>query len=591
VPRAQGNPIRIVKRVLLWQAIRVSMRFGLILRDFILSNAGAKASLLAVTLVFAAVHIGCKKSSEPDKAAEKTEPPKPAFVPPPVIARFHFRGLEALLSDTNLTALQSAARLPETAALKRFVLQKLALSLSSTETNAFTNQAATLAAVLDGALQTDSYLEARAASGQQYDWSWAILLAGEKAQPLRSNLVALGWTSDNSSNKAAALPLGGTAVRNHQFGEWTLLTWGSSQTATNYGLYSELARNGRPAAKTDTNVWLTAEFEPSRFPLLQDLAGVFNAGKTELQVKSRKDSLRTEAKIALSKPLPPLKAWNIPTNTLRESPRDTIVSFSAIQGLRPWLATQTWIKDLQLAEIPDQAFLWTKSAVAFQVSLAADVGDSTNAVQKIGNKLITALTNQLAEHFFGRFQWPTNGPGVFWRDLPVAIPFVRPAEDPGFIEIGLFPLLPDGQPAPAELMAQVTSRTNLVYYDWEVTSARTAPTVGLNQFISLATDQFLNRTPMEDWMNAIAPLLGNTVTEITASGPAELSLARRSDIGFNSFELGFFLRWLDSPNFPRFGREFWLGSPTQTFRNAARPPGAGAGPALTNAPPAVAPAR
>ena len=55
------------------------------------------------------------------------------------------------------------------------------------------------------------------------------------------------------------------------------------------------------------------------------------------------------------------------------------------------------------------------------------------------------------------------------------------------------------------------------------------------------------------WQCLAAPLLGNTVTEITLTGPREITLVRKSHLGFTGFELVMLTRWLNDPHFPLFG--------------------------------------
>jgi hypothetical protein len=47
------------------------------------------------------------------------------------------------------------------------------------------------------------------------------------------------------------------------------------------------------------------------------------------------------------------------------------------------------------------------------------------------------------------------------------------------------------------------------------------------------------------WLKAVSPMLGNTVTEITVTSPKQLTLVRKSHIGFNALELVLLTRWLD----------------------------------------------
>lgn len=132
-------------------------------------------------------------------------------------------------------------------------------------------------------------------------------------------------------------------------------------------------------------------------------------------------------------------------------------------------------------------------------------------------------------------------------------------------------------PAPGGLVAQVAGRTNLVLYDWETTGRRffpdqrprcTGPRILTNdigrliqfkhlvQFAQLMYNQKSLKLPTNsegellipgtDWIDAALPLLGDTVTEVSRTGPAELSLLRQSATGFNTMELLYLLRWVDN---------------------------------------------
>jgi len=62
-------------------------------------------------------------------------------------------------------------------------------------------------------------------------------------------------------------------------------------------------------------------------------------------------------------------------------------------------------------------------------------------------------------------------------------------------------------------------------------------------------------------------MLGNTVTEVTLNGPTELSLVRKSDVGFTGYEIALLGRWIDSPRFP-----FQYEPPPMLKKGMNRPP-------------------
>ncbi len=118
-------------------------------------------------------------------------------------------------------------------------------------------------------------------------------------------------------------------------------------------------------------------------------------------------------------------------------------------------------------------------------------------------------------------------------------------------------LLPDtnnaAAPPPAGLIQDVLRRTNLVYYDWEVTGPRLQPLLQVGQ-----TARQVARRPelaMDsagiNWLAMLIPRLGTSVTIINRTGPAELAFYRRSTLGFNAVELHLLADWLESPQFPK----------------------------------------
>jgi hypothetical protein len=121
-----------------------------------------------------------------------------------------------------------------------------------------------------------------------------------------------------------------------------------------------------------------------------------------------------------------------------------------------------------------------------------------------------------------------------------------------FLFAGNFSLPPKHTPPPDALFAQVRGRTNLLYYDWEITEHRLHHGNQIYQIASLADWRRIpsTNTVSHRWLSAISTKLGNTATEITQTGPQELLLVRKSHLGFTGFELATFSRWFESPGFP-----------------------------------------
>jgi hypothetical protein len=188
-----------------------------------------------------------------------------------------------------------------------------------------------------------------------------------------------------------------------------------------------------------------------------------------------------------------------------------------------------------------------------QTFLTVPMPDPTNVVKEIAPR----LPDLVKAHFTnapGRFLWISNRAEWIWSGLPLFIPHLRPQKEPNgeFLFAGLFPSGPKSNAAPAELFAQVVGRTNLVYYDWELTQERLGKVRYMTQLVDIINNrrQATTNSTGFQWLRELEPLLGNSITEVTLSSPKELSFVRKSDIGFTGFELIMLTRWIDSAGFP-----------------------------------------
>ena len=162
----------------------------------------------------------------------------------------------------------------------------------------------------------------------------------------------------------------------------------------------------------------------------------------------------------------------------------------------------------------------------------------------------------LATNGYISFDRAPDGNGVTWGNLPDIKPFIKFAgnDSSGWLYAGLFPdTNAVAPPPPAGLIQDILRRTNLVYYDWEVTGPRLQPTLQVAQTarLILRQPQLSLDSASLTWLGSIIPRLGTSATIINRTGPAELTLYRRSTLGLTAFELHLLTGWLESPQFPR----------------------------------------
>ena len=74
----------------------------------------------------------------------------------------------------------------------------------------------------------------------------------------------------------------------------------------------------------------------------------------------------------------------------------------------------------------------------------------------------------------------------------------------------------------------------------------------LTQFALLMTRhaQLDANSAAAKWLDLIGPRLGASTTEVTQTGPQQLSFARNAPAGLTALELIALANWLQAPNFP-----------------------------------------
>jgi hypothetical protein len=282
------------------------------------------------------------------------------------------------------------------------------------------------------------------------------------------------------------------------------------------------------------------------FPMLAQ----FPVAPAHLSLMGRNENLRTEVRLDYPGKIPwTLEPWRLPTNFVSEP----LTSFTVARGIAPILERVRDFSTLNLKPTPNQITAWGISNDQCRVYFAVPVNSSTNAIRQMA----PAAPGFLLKRFpsaLGDMLYASNRHELVWSGIPWILPTLRTGGRAGseFLVGGIFPLAGRVYPPPDELYAQVRGRTDLVYYDWEDTPQRLDHCRQLYQLASLVDRRVIPTTNSvaQRWLIAIIPKLGNTVTEITQSGPRELSVVRKSQVGLTGFELASFAAWLDSPGFP-----------------------------------------
>ena len=477
---------------------------------------------------------------------------------PDLIARIHFAGAEQISADTNAVAFTNLWCSPEAQALREQTLGKLSHApyewLKSKILPGTVDGAAQFRPLLDDLLSAEWFLQLRDATSGSPEFALAIRLNADRAQLWSTNLATImhTWTGvsvaqDKSGNWELNKHQPPNLIRFVRAGDWVVFGGGQDKLPVNDDLVRRILAEKRPAP-VEKNDWLTADLDWPRlarwFPSLK----VVDLPETRWQAFGRNNNLRLNGRLIFPQPLAlSLEKWRMPTNTIHQP----VVSFTAARGIAPWLEKQNWAQPYEISPMPNQMFAWALAGYPLQTFAAVPVPDAKKALQEFGQKL--SANTGWQSHFTMLVTMVMTNNQISWLGLPFIAPTLRALHEPSgdFLFAEVFPNSPKSKPLPPELFAKL-DRTNLVYYDWEVTGERLKLLPHLTQLALMLTwhKQLAAQSAAEKWLDRIGPTLGVTVTEVTQTAPNELTFARKAPGGFTAFELIALANWLEATNFP-----------------------------------------
>ena len=467
--------------------------------------------------------LGCGSSDRPASTELRSMPPPASSL----LISWDSVGTSGLSSDTNLPTLRAIAALPESTVFAETATRQLAQQLVAK----FLPSDRILTPIVPSQIQplladimTAPTRFVAATLSNQVSWTLAVQLTDDRAGVWRSNL----WLASNSELKLA------------RSGSWTTLQTVTTNNLTGH-LLGQLSTTNSPL----TDSLFQAELVQKNWPLAWRPYPLALLDRVTISMVARGDELRPRIVAKTINTLhAPLVSWQIPTNSIREP----LIGFTVLQGLQPLLANSKFFSSLGLTNLPSQMILWHQALSPFSVTATFPMGEVERSMDNFVSKLLPALKEQLPPTTPGRFEYNTNTHRLNWSGLPIVIPFMAPAGETNSLEVGLFPLeLPTGKPAPAELFAQVTSSTNLLYYDWEITQERLGQWRPISQLYAMLSNQDLHEgnAVSELWLNAIQPKLGNSGSKLTQTGTNEITFTRSAPLGLTALELVTLARWVE----------------------------------------------
>ncbi|MBL9128682.1 MAG: hypothetical protein JNL97_13590 [Verrucomicrobiales bacterium] len=531
-----------------------------------------------------------------------------------ILFRHHFAGLSAIGERADLAVVKTLFDLAESRRLRSEAEGKLAARFPAWfggEAAGTSDHVAASLPWVRAFLDRENYAEVTGDVGRLGSWVVAVRWDEAKAvgagQSLREALTALyGGKTETAGNawdwtggKAARSP----AARFAWVGGWAVL--GSGKDAFE-GTVDRIRKSGGPVPGPAEDV---AKLEAD-LPKLASILGwaaqpsgpVPRWPSVRLVVEPRNGRFRTSAELSYAEPLGlQLEPWTLPTAKIR----DPLVGFTAMQGADRWLGRLAMFAPYQVTEWPKQFFFWSVAGDPWNQYMAGPMSSPTNFMAKVSLPLPMSMVTNMSwrGEVFG-LRITNKAMRVEFRGLPYLLPFLESIRenDTSMLFGGLFPQPVGAAPAPAELLRQVSTRTNLVLYEWETTGRSvlwtnapgppgprvTTNAIGrltqfkqLNQYWRLMMNTSTNRvalaaageiwTPGWDWVNAAQGYLGDTITEVTQTGPSQLKAVRSSQLGFNSMEIAYLLRWLENPGFPGWSDEPFVPAGTKSVRSPLAP--------------------
>ena len=482
-----------------------------------------------------------------------------ALPQPDLLAQIHFAGAQKISADANSLAFTNEFCSAEALALRAQTADKLAAWLPGwLQRNtgvAVPDGKTRLRPLFDDLQQAEWFLEARTAANGKPEVALAIKLADSRAQLWRANLKSF-------------FP----AATFKDAGGW--LVFDSDPALLNLG--DRLVQTvSRPPVG-----WLTADVNWPRlaqwYPTLKELA----LPETQLAVTAKEANLHVDGKFLFPENLAlALEPWRVPTNSLRQP----FISLTAVRGFSSWFQRQPWAQPYQLAPVPNQLFVWALPTMPFQTFAAIPVPNAMDALQQAYARLKPHFESSAPTGFLMPFTLELTNRQISLLGAPFISPYLEAKQERAgqFLLAGAFPNTPGPAPLPPELLTRLAEK-NLVFYHWEVTAERAPQLLNLGQLSLLLTShkQLDADSPAGKWFSKITPKLGNTVTEITQTGPAEMTLTRQAPGGLTAVELFALANWLDANNFPGCDLSQQVGGPR--MKRHPKPPGAVPAPAPTH---------
>ncbi len=557
-------------------------------RAVVLSQTAAFCFLLSALFLAG----GCSKTPASDLRSPTSAPPSPTPLAPDTVLRIHWAGKQTLGVAASSYSFMRLWNLPEGRQLETQLLQKFSAApwrVAANQPAAANNASAALRPMLYDVVNEECCLEIRGSAAQPEQTAFAIRLDDTRAKDWRKGLADVlgstegGYPTTRAHGWSLKSPRSQAVYEWQRAGGWVVFGRAQGTNALFQEVVDRIEREQVPFTVTTASHWLSVDADLSWLLSKANAAGFTGqpptrpsatlspsdgerdgvrgiSGRLSMVISGDGANTVTTGELVFAKPLAlNLEPWNFPKSQVQ----GPVVGFSAVRGVGSWLTASKMWSDLKLGRAPNQIFTWADASTPLQMHLAAP-GDSAKEIAKsLGDTFLTSGNAWLTEHGLGSIAPLPDAGGVIWKDLPMIAPFVGAKSD----DLLVGGLVPNPQPQPGapapvqiyprpsldEMLAEISSRTNLVAYEFETTGNRAESVHVLGQILRAITrhPQIPAGTPSAQWLQAARPRLGNCTTTVTLAAPDRLAFERKSTTGFAALELHLIADWMESPEFPR----------------------------------------
>ncbi len=495
-------------------------------------------------------------SGKNEKTSSATPSPSPE--PPPSVFQFHFLGSAHLATNTSAgaqywTTIRKSDASQALWQQTRAKLAKAPYGIFQNRISGTNDFAPILEQFFDDFVNVESFIDVTGDTNRLTEYALALRLPSDRAEYWRTNLLAIleSWGGRGESEPGGwqlKKPNDPNHFRLLRQGEWTIVGYGAEKLLLQDKYIERIKTVNRPVA-TARDSWLEVFFDWPNLP--QPQGGLSELPAMSLALDGRNDNLRFKGDLIFREPFGRnLEPWQLPTNILN----DPIISITAARGFAEVLKKHQF--GFKLQSVPDQVFVWGGANFPVQTMVAAPLNDAATALDSLGAQVIERFDQVVQAHEAGNIVLSTNPMGeavLRWKDIPpFVVPYVTVTQDSGrdFLVAGTYPnWVGTNPPVIFEFLA---ARTNLVYYDWEITAERAWSWRTLFNIFRHAFEKprLAPNSASIVWINSVSNQLGNTVTEVSRSDSNRLSFVRQGPVGLSGVELVIFAHWLESPGFP-----------------------------------------